>query len=112
MSKLNKDLECGKMSFPQSIFSIYRGRPNDELFEEMDYVVKSNGKMQGCGPYPSTPVAGVSTFGWGATDSESAWDCPCTIVLRFPDQILLVSALLLQTGEKDCQWPPYRAFPE
>lgn len=81
--------------------SIYRGRPNDELIEEMDYVVNSNGKIQGCGPYPSTPVAGVSSFGWGATDSESAWDCPCTIVLRFPDQILLVSALLLQTGGKE-----------
>jgi hypothetical protein len=65
---MNQGLSLGKVTFPLNSLGIHRARPNDALSEEMDYVINANGKLVGCGVYPTGNVSGVSTFGWASTD--------------------------------------------
>lgn len=69
MSKLNEGLTYGRVSFPLENLSIHRGRPDDVLSADMDYVINSNGNIEGCGENPTGNVAGVSTFGWAPIDT-------------------------------------------
>lgn len=99
MSKLNAGLIYGRVSFPLENLSVHRGRPDDVLTADMDYVVTSNGNIEGCGETPTGNVAGVSTFGLAPTDARHpehrvVADCqfphPCSVLSSLPNTVIIV----------------------
>lgn len=79
--------------------SVHRGRPDDVLSADMDYVINSNGNIEGCGETPTGNFAGVSTFGLAPTDTRHpkhgvVADCqfphPCAILSSLPNTVIIV----------------------
>ena len=98
MSKLNEGLIYGRVSFPLENLSVHRGRPDDVLCADMDYVVNYNGNIEGCGEKATGNIAGVSTFGL-ATDTRHPKhgviaDCQlphhCSILSTLPSTVIIV----------------------